>query len=87
MLDQTASSLDATHPLDPPTFEEVEAGGRLAKAKLGERAAFCSVRLNEPNKEALRKYERGKSIDRVLRFDGFDHPAQGEPRWRLPKQM
>lgn len=78
MLDQTASSLDATHPLDPPTFEEIEVGGRLAKATLGERAAFCSVRLNEPNKEALRKYERGKSIDRVLRFDGFDHPAQGE---------
>ena len=78
MLDQTASSLNVAHPLDPPTFEEVEVGGRLAKANLGERAAFCSVRLSEPSKEALRKYEHGKSIDRVLRFDGFDHPAQGE---------
>ena len=78
MLDQTASSLNVAHPLDPPTFEEVEVGGRLAKANLGERAAFCSVRLSEPSKEALRKYEHGKSIDRVLRFDGFDYPAQGE---------
>ena len=74
MLDESASSVEIRHPLDPPSFDEVEQGAQLAKTKLGEQAAFCSVRLQEPSKELLRNYKQGQSFDRILRFDGFDYP-------------
>ena len=74
MLDETATSVEIGHPLDPPTFNEVEKGARLAKTKLGEKAAFCSVRLKEPSKDFLRNFKQGQSFDRILRYDGFDYP-------------
>lgn len=74
MLDESAASVEIGHPLDPPSFDEVEKGARLAKTKLGEKAAFCSVRLEEPSKDLLRIYKQGQSFDRILRYDGFDYP-------------
>lgn len=74
MLDESASSVAIGHPLDPPTFDEVEKGARLAKTKLGEKAAFCSVRLLEPSKHVLSEFKQGQTFERILRFDGFDHP-------------
>ena len=68
--------VQTAHPLDPPTVQEVEAGAKLVKAKLGDRAAFCSVRLVEPNKQFLQQYKADQSFDRVLRFDGYDYPEQ-----------
>ena len=74
MLDQSVASIDTAHPLDPPSSLEVEKGARLVKPKLGERAAFCSVRLQEPDKRFLREFNGGQPFDRILRFDGFDYP-------------
>ncbi len=77
MLDHASPGLASVHPLDPLTVQEVEKGARLVKSHLNERAAFCSVRLVEPNKKLLRNYKRGKPFARVLRFDGFDYPERG----------
>lgn len=78
MLDESTTSVEIRHPLDPPSFDEVEQGARLAKTKLGKKAAFCSVRLQEPSKDLLRNFKRGQSFDRILRFDGFDYPESDQ---------
>lgn len=66
------------HPLDPPTKQEVERGAQLVKGELRERAAFCTVALQEPTKEFLNNYSGGESFPRVLRFTGYDHPQADE---------
>lgn len=77
MLDKPKSVLtNLNHPLDPASAEEIELGAKLVKAKLSERAAFCSVRLVEPSKDSLKDYQLGSEFDRVLRFDGFDYPEK-----------
>ncbi len=68
----------ATHPLDPLTAEEVERAAALVKPGLGDHAAFCSVALVEPPKDALKALVAGDHLPRRLRFMGFDHP-EGEP--------
>ena len=73
--DTTASSV-TNHPLDPPTKAEVDRGAELAKSALNDRAAFCTVALEEPPKEFLRHYKLGQSFGRKLRFTGYDHPSQ-----------
>ena len=68
----------ASHPLDPLTPEEVERAAALVKPRLGDQAAFCSVALVEPPKDALKAYAPGDPLPRRLRFMGFDYP-EGEP--------
>ena len=74
MLDGSESGQTYLHPLDPPTSSEIEIGARLAREKLNEKAAFCSVRLVEASKESVRNYRPGQAIERILLFDGIDYP-------------
>ena len=60
------------HPLAPLAAAEVEHGARLLKPHLGARAAFCSVALEEPPKQALRA---GAPVARRLRYVGYDYPT------------
>ena len=78
MLDSASSAVVQRHPLDPPTFDEIETGSALVKAKLADRTAFCSVRLVEPSKAKIREFKPGNDIERVLRFDGFDYPDKDQ---------
>ena len=41
-------------------------------------SGFCTVRLKEPSKDLLRKFKKGQSFERILRFDGFDYPGADE---------
>ena len=65
------------HPLEPLDAAEVERATGLAKAELGERAAFCAVALVEPPKAALRSFAVGTELPRKVRLVGYDYP-QGE---------
>ena len=68
------------HPLSPLDAAEVEHAARLAKAELGERAAFCSAALAEPPKDALRNFEKTpQDVPRKVRLVGYDHPQGDAP--------
>ena len=62
------------HPLEPPTFAEVEKGAQLVKRQLGERLAFCSVALVEPPKQSLLNYQSEELHPRQLKYCGYDYP-------------
>ena len=68
----------ATHPLSPLTQEEIENGAALVAAQLGEQATFSSVNLIEPKKAIVLNHKAGDSVQRRLRFVGYDYPAQGQ---------
>ena len=70
---------EPTHPLDPLSASEVEYAAALVKAKLNERAAFCSVALVEPDKEFLKSTVAGRAVPRKLRFLGYDYPDAEKP--------
>ena len=70
---------EPTHPLDPLSASEVEYAAALVKAKLNERAAFCSVALVEPDKEFLKSTVAGRTVPRKLRFLGYDYPDAEKP--------
>ena len=61
------------HPLEALTADEVAEASALAKAELGERAAFCSVALVEPPKAYLKSFRNGDPVPRKVRFLGYDH--------------
>ncbi|MYD42739.1 MAG: primary-amine oxidase [Gammaproteobacteria bacterium] len=76
MLEQDTAVASDIHPLSPLTPNEIEAGAQLIKSQLGEKAAFCSVRLVEPAKSFLHSYASGDKYARILRFDGTDYPTK-----------
>lgn len=78
MLEAGSRSHSSVHPLNPPTFSEIEKGAKLALANLDENASFCTVRLVEPSKEELSGYKSGSPFERILRFDGIDYPSKDE---------
>ena len=61
------------HPLEALTADEVAEAGALAKAELGDRAAFCSVALVEPPKADLKSFKSGDPVPRKVRFLGYDY--------------
>ena len=79
MLETGSAAKSVTqHPLDPPTKQEIERGAQLVKDSLNDQIAFCTVALEEPTKENLNHHVSGNSIARVLRFSGYDDPAEDE---------
>ena len=66
------------HPLEALDAAEVEHGAALVKARLNERAAFCSVALVEPDKDSLKSQVAGRAVQRKLRFLGYDLYGTGE---------
>ena len=68
-----------SHPLDALTADEVADAAALAKAELGERAAFCSVALVEPPKALVKSFRPGNPVPRKLRFLGYDYPTGTPP--------
>ena len=77
---ETDSSTIPTHPLDPPTVEEIERATGLIKEAMGkawtERAGFCSSALVEPGKAELKTFKAGNPVSRKLRFLGYDYPVE-----------
>ena len=68
----------ATHPLSPLTVAEIEQGAALVAAQLGEQATFSSVNLLEPEKAKVLAHQPGDSVERQLRFVGYDYPGEGQ---------
>ena len=64
----------AHHPLQALTADEVACATALLRPRLGLKAAFCSVALEEPAKAALAVFAPGDALPRVLRFMGYDSP-------------
>ena len=60
MLDRSPPVVQTAHPLAPPTVQEIETGAKLVKARLGERAGFCSVRLVEAE-QAIHSKVQGRA--------------------------
>ena len=69
----------AEHPLAALTAVEIEQATALLKPRLGPRAAFCSVALQEPAKEAVAAFAPGGAVPRTLRFMGYDYPEGSPP--------
>ena len=65
-----------THPLDPPTAQEIEQAAHLAKQHLSDKAAFHAVSLVDPAKDIVRDFGSGSSIDRRLKLVGYDYPMK-----------
>ena len=67
-----------THPLSPLTAAEIEQGATLVAAQLGEQATFSSVNLVEPKKAQVLSHKSGDTVERQLRFVGYDYPPEGQ---------
>ena len=66
------------HPLSPLTIAEIEQGAALVAAQLGEQATFSSVNLVEPKKAQVLSHKSGDTVERQLRFVGYDYPPEGQ---------
>ena len=68
----------ATHPLSPLTQEEIETVQPWLRRNWESRRPFSSVNLIEPKKAIVLNHKAGDSVQRRLRFVGYDYPAQGQ---------
>ena len=66
------------HPLSPLTVAEIEQGATLVAAQLSEQATFSSVNLVEPKKAQVLSHKSGDTVERQLRFVGYDYPPEGQ---------